>query len=129
MSSTQMLEYRVNPDFLGVNGYGRQINTVVYNTKVSATTDTTLVVPSTPTIGQILPRTNTTPKVLAVINYQAAATVFVANGITAAPNGGGTFTLKPGVINPAALLVDGGDTLHFYPLADAYVSVEFYFVN
>lgn len=129
MSSTQMLEYRINPNFEGVNGFGRQINTVVYNTKVAATTDTTLTVPKTPTIGQLLPRTNTTPKVLAVISYQAAATVFVANGASAAPDGGGTFTLKPSVINPTAILVDGGDTLHFYPLADAYVTVEFYFVN
>lgn len=129
MSSTQMLEYRINPNFEGVNGFGRQINTIVYNTKVSATTDTTLVVPKIPVIGQILPRTNTTPKVLAVINYQADSTVFVANGTTAAPDAGGSFAVKPGVINPTALLVDGGDTLHFYPLADAYVSVEFYFVN
>jgi len=131
-----MLTYGVNTNLNGVNGFSRQLNTITYNTLVADATDTTVVVPNKSAIGQLLPDNGATPQVLAVISYAYGATVFVAdqtptNGVTtAAPDASGVFTLKPGVINPSAILTAGGDTLHFYSIgATAYVSIEFFFVN
>ncbi len=124
-----LMNYAINTNLQGFNGFGRQparsnANLLgLYTTKVAATTDTTLTVPLAISAGALA---TDKPNVLAVLSYQAAATVFVALGATAAPNGTGTFTATDGAINPSAFLVKGGSVLHFYPLADAYVSVEFY---
>lgn len=127
------MNYDINTNLQGVNGFGRRPanangNAIaIVNTKVSATTNTTTTVPSAIGNGQLA---TDKPWVLAIIGYQAAATVFVAVGSTSAiPNGGGTFTAGVSFINPTALLVKGGDVLNFYPLADAYVSVEYYSVT
>ncbi len=126
------MNYGVNTNLNGVNGFGRQPaksngNLIgIYTTKVAATTDTTLTTPKSIGNGQLA---SDKPNVLCIFGYQAAATVFVADGATALPDGSGTFIAGNGVINPAALLVKGGDVLHFYPLADAYVSVEFYSIT
>jgi hypothetical protein len=128
-----LMNFDPNPNLGGVNGFGRRPanangNLVaIVNTKVSATTNTTTTVPSAIGNGRLA---TDKPWVLAILSYQAAATVFVAVGSTsAAPaNTTGTFTAGVSFINPTALLVKGGDVLNFYPLADAYVSVEFYSV-
>lgn len=127
-----LLNYGVNTNLNGVNGFARQpaksnSNSIgVYNTKVTAITDTTLIVPSAIGNGQLA---SNLPTVLAIFSYQNAATVFVALGATAAPNASGTFTASNGVINPTSFLVKGGSVLHFYPLADAYVAVEFFSIT
>ena len=133
-----LLNYDLNPTLQGVNGFGRQPanyngNAIaIYNTQLAATTDKTLTVPNSIGAGRLA---DNVPKVLAIFSYQAAATVFVAvqtsnNGVTtAAPDTGGTLTAKPGIINPTALLLSGGDIIHMYPAAQAFVSVEFYSVT
>lgn len=124
--------YSTNTNLLGVNGYGIKASTAIYNTKVAATTDTTLTVPSTAGIGQAL---NDTNKLLAVFSYASGAIVFVGNSTptapitSAAPDGSGTFTAGSSVINPPAFIVSAGDTLHFYATAQVYVSVAFYSVT
>jgi hypothetical protein len=134
-----LMNYGVNTNLNGVNGFGRQPANVnsnvigVYNTELTMATDTTLTVPKAVAMGNF---NNIDSKILAVLSYQYGSTVFVAdqtanNGVTtAAPDASGTLTAKPGVINPTALLVTGGDILHFYAIgATAYVSVEFYSVT
>lgn len=133
-----LLNYGVNTNLNGVNGFGRQVANAngtsigIYGALVAATTDTALTVPSSIGAGQLA---SDRPNVLAIIGYQDGSTVFVANdtannGVTtAAPNGTGAFAAQAGCIKPTALLVKGGDVLHFYALAQAYVSIEFYSIT
>jgi hypothetical protein len=132
-----LMNYDINTNLQGVNGFARRPanangNSVgIYNTQLAATTDKTVTVPSAVGIGQLA---TDDPWMLAIFNYQAAATVFVAvkttaNGVTtAAPDTSGTLTAGVSFINPSALLVRGGDIIHMYPAAEAFVSVEFYTV-
>jgi hypothetical protein len=131
------MNYDINTNLQGINGWGRRPANAngslvaIYNTQLAATTDKTVTVPSAIGVGQ---EATDKPWVLAIFNYQANATVFVAgqtpaNGVTtAAPDTSGTITAGVSFINPSALLVRGGDVLHFYPIAQAFVSVEFYSV-
>lgn len=133
-----LMNYGVNTNISGVNGFGRQVANAngtlvgIYGARVAATTDTTLTVPSPIGNGQLA---GDKPSVLAIISYKDASTVFVAvdtvnNAVTtAAPTTSGTFAAQASCIKPAALLVKGGDVLHFYPLAEADVAVEFYTVT
>lgn len=132
------MNYDINTNLQGVNGFGRRPanadkSTVgIYNTQLAATTDKSVTVPSATGMGQL---STDLPWVLAIFGYQASATVFVAvatatNGVTtAAPDTSGTITAGVSFINPTALLVKGGDVLHFYPAAQAFISVEFYSVT
>ena len=136
--SSFLINYDLNPNLEGNNGFGRQPATYngnvigSYNTQLAATTDKTVTVPKGVGAGRLA---NNTPKILAVFGYQAASTVFVAvatasNGVTtAAPDTSGTMTANPAIINPTALLVNGGDIIHVYPAAQAFVSIEFYSVS
>lgn len=129
---SRLLSYGVNTNLSGVNGFGRQpANSSgslvgIYTALLAATTDTTLTVPNAIAPGNLA---SDLPNALAVINYQDASNVFVALGATAAPNGTGAFVASNGVLKPTALLVKGGSVLHFYALAQAYVSVEFYSIT
>jgi len=132
------MNYDINTNLQGVNSYGRRPANAngslvaIYNTQLAATTDKSVTVPNITGTGQ-LATDNTW--ILAIFNYQAAATVFVANKTpfnavtTAAPDTSGTITAGVSFINPSALLVKGNDVLHFYPIAQAFVSVEFYSVT
>ncbi len=129
-----LMNYDINTVLQGVNGFARRPANAnhnligIVNTKVSATTNTTTTVPSSIGNGQLA---TDLPWVLAIFGYQAGATVFAAVGSTSAvpANSSGTFTAGVSFINPTALLVKGGDVLNFYPLADAFISVEFYSVT
>ena len=127
-----LMNYTTNSSLNSTNGFGRQParsnkNLLgIYTTKCAATTDATLTVPLAIGVGALA---SDKPNVLVILGYQAAATVFVALDATAAPDASGTFTASNGAINPSAFLVKGGSVLHFYPLADAYVSVELYSIT
>ncbi len=132
-----LMNYDINTNLQGVNGWGRRPANAngslvaIYNTQLAATTDKTITVPSAIGAGQLA---TDNPWVLAIFSYQANATVFVANktpanGVTtAAPDTSASFVAGVSSINPSALLVRGGDVLHLYPAAQAFVSVEFYSV-
>ncbi len=117
-----LTNFDFNPNLGGINGFGSEFSNTVREAKLAATTDTTLTVPSTSGLGRI---GNTTPKLLAIFSYQSGATVFVANGATAAPGGAAAFAANNSVINPTGRIVYAGDVLHFYALAEAEVTVEF----
>lgn len=133
-----LLNYETVPYLQGTNGWGRQPanyngNAIaIYNTQLAATTDKTVTVPSAIGAGRAATKN---PKVLVIFGYQATATVFVAvttatNGVTtAAPDTSGSLAAGVSFINPTALLLTGGDIIHMYPIAQAFVSVEFYSVT
>ena len=133
-----LMNYDLNPNLEGTNGYGRQPanyngNAIaIYNTQLAATTNKQLTVPSVNGVGRLA---NNNPEVLAIFGYASGATVFVAvgtasNGVTtAAPDTSGSFVANAAMINPTALLLRGGDTINVYPSAQAFVSVEFYGVT
>lgn len=127
-----LMNYDLNPNIEGNNGFGRQpANTnknliAILNTQLAATTDTTLVVPQNIGAGRLA---NDKAHILAIISYASGAIVFVGVGGTAAPDVSGTFTAGNGVINPSALMLQGVTTLHFWATAQVFVSVEFYSVT
>ena len=127
-----LMNWDQNPNLGGVNGWARRTSKAnsnligVQTVTAAATTDIGVTVPSSIGNGQLA---TDNPWVLAIFGYQSGATVFVAEGATAAPNATGAFAATNGEINPAAFLVRGGDVLHFYPLAGAVISVAFYSVT
>lgn len=122
--ASQLQNYDYNPNLGGINGFARKapVAGTVYYAQLAATTDTTLTVPSIAGIGRL---GNNTSRMLAIFGYQNGATVFVANGATAAVSTSSSFAAVNGSINPTAFLVEAGDVLHFYALAQDYVTVEF----
>src|ERR1700722_199188 len=95
--------YLVNTNINGVNGFGRQPAKKligIFNTNLTETTDTTVTVPNTPGVGRAIysaPQAGSNAtvdktQVLAIFRYQAASTVFVADGASAAPDTSGTIT-------------------------------------
>lgn len=122
----QMSNYGVNTNLNGVNGYARIPSKVIYNALLAATTNVTLTVPSAAAIGRAL---SEDAHVLAVFSYQAASNVFVAIDADATPNATGAFVADPSMLAPSALILTGGEVINFYPLAQAYVTVEFYTVT
>jgi len=121
---TNWLSY---PNTRGVSAWGQKPSNLIRSARLAATTDTSLTVPSLVGMGKGL---TTNSSVLAVFGYEDAATVFVANGVSADPGTDAAFvTTKSGVINPASLTVKGGDVLHFYALSQKYVTVAFYAVG
>ncbi len=111
-----------NPNLGGINAFGAEFGTNNYYAQLAATTDTTFTVPSLTGVGAI---TNTTPRILAIFTYASGATVYVAKGATAAVLTSASVVTTNGTINPTARIVEAGDVLHFYALAQAYISIEF----
>lgn len=128
-----LANYANNPNYGLINGAGQVYdasgNTLsIWNAKLSATTDTTLVVPGGTGIGRLANNTNL---VLALFSYAPSANtspspqVFVKNNATALPTLAASFTQDNTVLNPVAMLVRYGDTLHFYAILETKVTVEF----
>lgn len=136
--SSFLMNYDLNPNLEGNNGFSRQPanyngnSIAIYNTQLAATTNKQLTVPSNIGAGRLA---NNNPEVLAIFSYASGATVFVAvttptNGVTtAAPDTSGTLTANAAIINPTALLLRGGDIINVYPAAQAFISVEFFSVT
>lgn len=122
MAVLQNFDY--NPNLGGVNGFGRKAPAAgtTYYCQLGATTDTSLTVPSIAGVGRAA---NNTSRMLAIFGYASGATVFVANNATAAVSTSSSFAAVNSTINPSAFVVEAGDVLHFYALAQGYVSVEF----
>jgi hypothetical protein len=120
----QLNQYNVNDISHGVNGFGAPFCNVIYTAALAAATDTTLTVPSISSIGNF-PSTSEA-KILAVFTYAPGASVWVANGVTAAVPAGAAFAASLSELNPPAKQVHAGDILHFISAAIANVSVAFY---
>lgn len=127
-----LLNYGLNTNLNGVNGFARKPANSngtligIYSARLAATTDTSLTVPNVTGKGELA---QDTPTILAVFGYENGSTVFVGQGGTALPNTTAPFVASSSAIKPEAFLVKGGSVLHFYALAQAYISVEFYAVT
>jgi hypothetical protein len=115
-----------NPVLQGVNGYGVKPSKLIYGTQLAATTDKTITVPDYIGVGQAL---NTRSQIIARFSYQGNTAVFVGVNVnTAAPDTSGNLVASTSVLNPTALLVNSGDVIHIYPIAQTYVTVALDFV-
>lgn len=126
-----LANFMVNPNYNFINGVGQTYEGVtlsIWNAKLSATTDTTLVVPGGSGIGRLV---NDTNLVLAFMSYAPSANtspypqVFVKNNASAVPTLAAGFTQDNCVLNPTVMQVMYGDTLHFYAILETKVTVEF----
>lgn len=127
MAINTLTAYDLNPNLHCINGEGLKPANAVWNTQLAATTEKTIVLPNYTAVGQA--QTNQKPQILVKFGYQSGSTVFVAVNQTAAPDTSGTLTAGFGVINPVALLCKGGDTIHVYPAAQAFMSIALYYVG
>lgn len=121
-------QYKLQKDVAGYNGFGLQFSDQKFTASLAATTDTTLTVPSSGSIGAPLNNVN---KFLAVIQVEANASVWCAVNATAAVPAGATFAASDSdlIIGSEyyAREVKAGDVLHFLaPVADTDVCVMFY---
>jgi len=121
-------QYKLQKDIAGYNGFGLPVSDQKYSASLALTTDTTLTVPSTGSMGAAL---NTVNRFIAVIQVEANATVWFAVNATAAVPAGTTFaTVSSELIIGSqyfAREVKAGDVLHFIaPVAATDVSVVFY---
>lgn len=105
------------------------ISDTIYSVTLSATTDTTITVPSTSDLGG----TNTSAKknyLVARIRHTPNNDVYFAVGATAAAPAGNTFAATTSDLldnNVCEYLVKSGDVLHFYTAASSvHVYVSFY---
>jgi hypothetical protein len=122
------VQYKLQHDIAGYNGYGLQFSDLKYSVTLTASTNTTQAVPLSGAIGAPL---NTINKYLAVINVTSGDVVWCANNATAAIPAGDTFAATTSdMINGGeyyAREVKAGDVLHFITAATgASVSILFY---
>lgn len=122
------IQYKLQKDVAGYNGWGLQFTDLKYNASLAITTDTTLTVPSIGTLGAPLNQVN---RFLAVINVEANLSVWCAVNATAAVPVGSTFaaTTSDLIIGGQfyAREVKAADVLHFIaPTAGTDISVLFY---
>jgi len=124
--SVMTTKFNMTRDINGYNGFGLQFSDTNYSCTLTASSDTTLTVPSAVGIGG--PETASTyAYTLAIFDFDPGTSVWVANNNTASAPAGNTFASTNSQLNPAARLVKGGDVLHFFTTGTGVnVSVEFY---
>lgn len=121
-------QYKLQKDVAGYNGFGLQFSDQKFTASLALTTDTTLTVPSSGSIGAPL---NSVNKFLAVIQVEANASVWCALNTAAAVPAGSTFAASDSdlIIGSEyyAREVKAGDVLHFLaPVAGTDICVMFY---
>ncbi len=121
-------QYKLQKDVAGYNGFGLQVSNQKFSASLAITTDTTLTVPSSGSLGAALDTVN---KFLALIQVEANLSVWMAVNATAAVPAGSTFaaTTSELIIGSEyfAREVKAGDVLHFFaPTAGTDISVVFY---
>jgi hypothetical protein len=121
-------QYKLQKDVAGYNGFGLPPCDQKYSASLAVTTDTTLTVPSSGSIGAPLNQVN---RFLAVIQVKANASVWLAINATAAVPVGTTFaaTTSDLIIGGQyyAIEVKAADVMHFIaPVAATDILVKFY---
>ncbi len=123
-------KFSMTRDINGYNGFGLQFTDTAYSATLAATTDTTLIVPSSDSMGGASFPPDNKPRLIAIFSFDPGEAVWVANGATASDPAGATFAATASSLNPAAREVKGGDVLHFYTTAaNVVVGVEFYWLT
>lgn len=121
-------QYKLQKDVAGYNGFGLQFSDQKWSASLAITTDTTVTVPSSGSIGAPL---NSVNRFLAVITVKGNASVYCALNAVAAVPVGATFasTTSDLIIGGQdyAREVKAADVLHFIaPVASTEVCVMFY---
>ncbi len=121
-------QYKLQKDVAGYNGFGLPPCDQKYSASLAITTDTTLTVPSSGSIGAPLNQVN---RFLAIIQVEANLSVWCAVNATAAVPAGSTFaaTTSDLIIGGEyyAIEVKAADVLHFLaPTAGTDIMVKFY---
>lgn len=115
-------------DINGFNGFGLPFTDTAYSATLAASTEQKITVPSSSGMGGN--GVSYSAQWIAVFNYEAGSTVWVANNTTAAVPAGGTFAATLSEMNPAARYVKGGDVLSFITAGTGIdVSVSFYSIT
>jgi hypothetical protein len=125
-------KFNMTRDINGYNGFGLQFTDTAFSATLTASTDTTLTVPSNSGMGGN--GISSQPLWLAVFSYDPGTSVWVAINTPASAPAGSTFGATQSELNPAARLVKGkdnlgnaADVLHFFSTGTAVnVSVIFY---
>lgn len=120
--------YKLQKDVAGYNGFGLPFSDQIYTASLAATTDTTVIVPSTSVLGA---PANSQARFLAVVSVEQNLSVWCALNATAAVPAGTTFAASTSELIVGgqyyAREVKGGDVLHFYTATAATdISVTFY---
>ncbi len=124
-------QYKLQKDIAGYNGFGLQFSDQKYSATLAVTTDTTLAVPLTATVGAALNSVNKFLMIVDCYNATEEGEVWVANNHVASAPAAATF----GATNSDLVVqnkyyareVKAGDVVHFFaPVADTDVGVIFY---
>lgn len=121
-------QYKIQRDVAGYNGFGLPFSDLRYSCSLDASTDTTLTVPSSGSMGAAL---NSVNKFLAVIQVENGLSAWLALGATAAVPAGNTFaaTTSDLIVGGQyyAVEVKAADVMHFFaPTAGTDILVKFY---
>lgn len=123
-------KFAMTRDINGYNGFGLKFTDTAYSAALAATTDTSVTVPSTDSLGGLSFALNSEPVLIAIFSYTPGAEVWVANGATATVPVGSSFAITSSELNPAGREVKGGDVLHFYTAGSTVnVSISFYWLT
>ena len=118
--------FLMTKDIGGYNGFGLPLSDTNYEVTLVASTDTSLAIPETFNIGSSSSTKNA--KLIAIITSDSGSSVWVANNATAVIPSSGSFAATTSCLNPAAIEVKGGDTLHFISSGTPNVSVRLYWL-
>ncbi len=121
-------QYKLQKDVAGYNGFGLPPCDQKFSASLALTTDTTLTVPLSGSMGAAL---NTVNRFLAVIQVEANLSVWLALNTTAAVPAGASFaaTASDLIIGGQYYAIDvkAGDVMHFLaPTAGTDILVKFY---
>jgi len=121
-------QYKIQKDVAGYNGFGLSFSDQIYSATLTASTDTTLTVPSNAAMGVPL---NTINKWIAVIQLSIINSVWFALNETAEIPAGNTFaqTTSDLIVGSQfyGVEVKTGDIMHFITPNDAVdIMVKFY---
>ncbi len=126
-----IIQYKIQKDVAGYNGYGLQFTNVKFSATLSANTSTALTVPLIGSLGAALDTVNKFLAIVEIYNATGEGEVWCANNATAAVPAGSSFAATNSDLiiqnKDYAREVKAGDVLHFLsPVAATDVSVMFY---
>jgi hypothetical protein len=124
-------QYKIQKDVAGYNGFGLQFSDQKYSATLTVSTDTSVAVPLTGSLGAAHSNINKFLAVVQVYNATHEGEVWCALNTTAAVPAGASFAATNSDLivqnKDYARWVKAGDVLHFLsPVASTDVSVMFY---
>lgn len=120
--------FELTRDVNGYNGFGLKPTNQAYSGTLAASTDTSLTIPTIDALG--MSSSTSKARLIAIINADPGASVWVALNATAEVPAGASFAATLSALNPAAYEVKCGDILHFITAATGVsVSIRLYWLT